>query len=516
MGCSLVLYRTARAPKRRHLADLVHCGFPLSVSELSLLDNLASGDADDLDDTIDSEEPVDKSLDDTDGDVANEVPLGVARDDRVSPEADCVRQKNIPPGAITESISLYKVKQDGLLREILLQTSVGTTVAQAILSLKVHLKLHPGKIMILLWDSLLAGSELASNATISSAHSYLIRVRGTSNRPCLASAPSSSASVLPSSQQVRPPIGARLQPHHSPGRPALAASSSAAVAPCSSSCTLAALRREGVVTSPFESWVAEKILQIETQQAQLASHLARGNAGFHQPKTTAPKAPAGHPIGARFKQGGAGGRAGNVRPSSLIVSRNVVLFVPSSDTRDSLMHCVRWILAQNKWQTSHSAEEAHIYLRTVARVWVASAYRNGYQCSPDLTTSPAFVIVYALSCLFNVQMFVLDACGCRMDSFIVSNGWGLQWHASSWVVVSAFPQPLPPCPRPDSPTSISPTLSWHDDMSVGSESLFEIVQGAGKVHRVQQEALSTNAFDLVIKDLKQHSKSSLDPKLVRH
>eukprot|EP00971_Amphidinium_carterae_P334053 6469118-Amphidinium_carterae.1 len=25
MGCSLVLYRTARPPHRRHLADLVHC-----------------------------------------------------------------------------------------------------------------------------------------------------------------------------------------------------------------------------------------------------------------------------------------------------------------------------------------------------------------------------------------------------------------------------------------------------------------------------------------------------------
>eukprot|EP00971_Amphidinium_carterae_P326431 6457210-Amphidinium_carterae.1 len=113
-------------------------------------------------------------------------------------------------------------------------------------------------------------------------------------------------------------------------------------------------------------------------------------------------------------------------------------------------------------------------------------------------------------------MFVLDDSGHRLDSFMVSSGWGLQWHLSSWIVVSAFPQLSPPLLGVDNLATISSTLPWHGDMSLDSESLFNVVHGAGKVHRVQQEALSTNAFDLVIKDLKQHSRAALDPKLVRH
>eukprot|EP00971_Amphidinium_carterae_P083886 1660065-Amphidinium_carterae.1 len=570
MGCSLVLYRTARPPLRKHLSDLVHSGFPLSVAELAQLD-LPDGCApDSVHGGTDGDDCLDKTYAETDGDVKADVPLCASGDDRIAPEADCVKQKHLPDGAVVESISLFKAKPDGYLREILLQTTVGTTVAQAIITLKGHLHLHPGKIMS--W--LLMTYYLARTP---------IRVRSTSSRPAPLPA-SVQCAAGPPSLQCRPlPIGARV-PKAEPCAAAVAQSAALAavcVPPAASSsgsttspavgvdAAVAELQRLGIVSTPFEIWMASRLLQIESQQAQVVDRLARGAspacavphcatsqsrprmpsayASASGARVSTASASAGAPqkpaIGSRFLQGGAGGGHNHVRlprPFDVTTSGNVVLFVPCSDVLDTLMHCVRWILVHNGWKSDHAAADAHVYLRTVARAWIASAYRNNYPCAgllitalahefdctpeifidqrccPSTIASPAFVIVYALSCLFATQMFVLDSRGRRMDSFIVSSGWGLQWFASSWLVVSAFPRVRPSLPCPASPTSISSTLSWHDDMSVSSESLFEVVHGAGKVHRVQQEALSVSTYELVVKDLKSHGKGALEPKLIRH
>eukprot|EP00971_Amphidinium_carterae_P187181 3715180-Amphidinium_carterae.1 len=187
-------------------------------------------------------------------------------------------------------------------------------------------------------------------------------------------------------------------------------------------------------------------------------------------------------------------------------SGHCVLFVPSSSVQDSLMHCVRWILSKEGWSSSHEPVDTHLHLRSIARMWLRNAEKQRWlcanqmvsdladdmdcttesflehRCDPNSLAAPAYVLVYALSCLYQVQMFVLDRKGCRMDTFIAASGWGLQWQQSTWVVTTARPQQhindvaAPEC------IVISPTQPM-EDSDVDSETLFMMVHGAGNGKR---------------------------------
>eukprot|EP00971_Amphidinium_carterae_P063145 1249602-Amphidinium_carterae.1 len=114
--------------------------------------------------------------------------------------------------------------------------------------------------------------------------------------------------------------------------------------------------------------------------------------------------------------------------------------------------------------------------------------------------------------------FVKEELRClSLDSFVACSGFGLQWIGGSWMVVT------PTCSSCKSVCQfsppmivISPTQPWCEDESADSQELFELVHGAGKFQKVQHDAVSNSAYDMLIADFKLSGHTTLEPKLVRH
>eukprot|EP00971_Amphidinium_carterae_P335657 6471629-Amphidinium_carterae.4 len=200
-----------------------------------------------------------------------------------------------------------------------------------------------------------------------------------------------------------------------------------------------------------------------------------------------------------------GGMRKRPKPEDVTSSGHSILFVPGDQVYDALMHCIRWVLSREGWASDHTAEATHLHLRTVAQAWLRNANKQHWmcagqlvpcladdmdcstdefldvRCSPLSLAAPAYVIVYAISCLYQVQMFVLDRAGRRADGYVIASGWGLQWHSSTWVVTSAFTQRSQRV-EPEACIVISPTQPA-GDQGVRSETLFDIVHGAGRSER---------------------------------
>eukprot|EP00971_Amphidinium_carterae_P319864 6357947-Amphidinium_carterae.3 len=198
----------------------------------------------------------------------------------------------------------------------------------------------------------------------------------------------------------------------------------------------------------------------------------------------------------------AGGMRGAPRPADLTPSGHRVLFVPGSEVIDSLMHCVRWVLMKEGWNSQQPASDTHVHLRLVARMWLANAHKQHWlvagklvdeladeadtsvcdfldnRCCPHALSAPAYVIIYALSCLYQVQLFVIDRRGHRVDGYLAVSGWAFQWLHSSWVVVSPCKALLGNAAPSSVPIVISPTQPALDQ-DLDSEDLFHLIHGAG-------------------------------------
>eukprot|EP00971_Amphidinium_carterae_P205782 4083786-Amphidinium_carterae.2 len=541
--CSLALYRTGRVPRRSQIEDLVHLGFPLSSTELDRLD---VPDEDDGDDCDTGAEP--------------DMPLGA--------DQPCAAFAH--PGF--EFVPMFKATVDGTYRKHSIRLATGSTVLDARNVLKRFLKLHVMKISLAQWDGRQPGCVLSDSDVLSkSSGPYAICIRrlpAASRRVPKCAAKKAVLSSLASTL----PIGARapLKKTEQQSRPAVplrragAASTSALPREDGSSAVInearvgdPAVQRlvdEGVLTTPFERWAAMQILQLASSHQQIIASLSSFSAtslsSAAESRTNAPTA-IGAPsyqkprtvIGQRSFVKGGGKRARNDRHSLASPSGNAILFTPSDDVVDTLMHCVRWIVLRAKRKLPHDPTDAHFHLRLLAKGWLCNAWRHGWHCAgqsiqqlasdlsctvddlidvrcdPHMLSAPAFVVVFALSCHYLNQMFVLDKHGRRVDSFVACSGYGIQWIQSSWMVVSpvaSLQSTERAAVNPTSPISISPTLPWQADSEADSQEIFELVHGAGKFQKVQHNAVSSTAYDLVIKDVKRGGATLFEPKFVKY
>eukprot|EP00971_Amphidinium_carterae_P328204 6459952-Amphidinium_carterae.3 len=304
---SIVLYKTARFPAREHIADLVLYGFPLSVSELAAMSEPAHAP-----DLVSDAESCDSA----------EAESELAPSDNTNEHSGAVVGADS-----TESIPMRKARRNGSLRSFLVQLSRGSTVSQARMVLRKMLKLHPTKICLAQQVGDSFGHNLRDDEVLSPAGGpYLIRVLS-----------AVAATTTPPAQVPVLPIGASVK--HSSRVDSSCASSAfmqAAVPPPaaivqgadnpprSNPPELQLLIDEDIVTTPFERWMAAKIMKMERKQDDLSTAVAELKALFAQSRQAAappwsqrradnaPLPAAGSrqtsgnrpPIGSRFVQGG--------------------------------------------------------------------------------------------------------------------------------------------------------------------------------------------------------------------
>eukprot|EP00971_Amphidinium_carterae_P337557 6474415-Amphidinium_carterae.1 len=224
-------------------------------------------------------------------------------------------------------------------------------------------------------------------------------------------------------------------------------------------------------------------------------------------------------------RGGASGARHSSLGTRALTLRRELLYVPCSSVRDSLMQCVLWILLRCGWTTRHEPTESHLLFRTIAQIWLCRACRQQWSCAgksietladeagceleeflcgrcdPAALSAPAYVIIYAISCWYSIQMFVVNRDGLRVDGYLACAGWALQWRGLSWAVV-ASPESTRRAPVAAVPlVLISPTLSFSEqsEQSISSESLL-VVSGGGKRQRVSQQSLEQVVVDRLVVD----------------
>eukprot|EP00971_Amphidinium_carterae_P191936 3808453-Amphidinium_carterae.1 len=277
---SLVLYRTARVPKRVHLNHLAQLGFPLSLTELALM---TDDDAVEEDESAGSVDEQATGTSSTDSLLWDHTPL-------------------LPPQ--TERIQMLKFKKDGTLRKISLQLGSGSTVLQAIMIIKKFVKLHPTRLQLAPWNgpTEILPALSADHVVSKEDGPYLIRVtspgeagakgsiRSRTPRPVIGARVVSQ----PASSSASRPIGAPPQTAHAPASRPIGAchpreprgrvigASSAnlvrqTVAPSqhtedqrdSANPGIASGSTDTAANTPFEAWVIGKLSAIEIQQEQL-------------------------------------------------------------------------------------------------------------------------------------------------------------------------------------------------------------------------------------------------------
>eukprot|EP00971_Amphidinium_carterae_P341125 6479771-Amphidinium_carterae.2 len=307
---SLVLYRTARVPKRAHLTHLAQLGFPLSIAEL---ERMAEDDAPE-DETMESAEEQVAGASSTDSLLWDYTP-------------------QLP--AQTERIPMFKAKKDGNLRRISLQIGIGSSVQQAIMIIKRFLKLNPARLQLAHWNSQVdLLPALPMDHIVSMADGpYLIRVapsgeasaKVNSRGKAQGSIPSAQATLQSASLSTSRPIGAPLQPASAMmARPIGAPSPRDAVVIGASSVRsrksaatplqqsedwsgdvsagAAAGSDSAAANTPFETWVISKLSAIEIQQEQLWTEVRSIRAALTS--SAAPTSTATAP----WRSGGAGSR----------------------------------------------------------------------------------------------------------------------------------------------------------------------------------------------------------------
>eukprot|EP00971_Amphidinium_carterae_P218547 4337953-Amphidinium_carterae.2 len=220
-----------------------------------------------------------------------------------------------------------------------------------------------------------------------------------------------------------------------------------------------------------------------------------------------------------------GGMPSRLRRSCMLStttpSGHSILYVPCSSVRDSLMDCVLWVLRRSGWHTRHCAQESRQLFRIAAQAWLRQAHRHHWMCAgalitdlageadcsvedflenrcdPTLLSAPAYVIVYALSCVYAVQLCVLDRHGQRVDGYDACAGHAIQWMGLSWVVVTPTVRARPATCM-EASMSISPTLPF-TGISISSD-LSLLVDGGGKRQRVCQQSLEQVVVTKILAD----------------
>eukprot|EP00971_Amphidinium_carterae_P169646 3361274-Amphidinium_carterae.1 len=245
---TLVLYTTARMPKRAHLQQLAALNFPLSFEELtSLADDPSAPDSESNGEALDSsrssllvEEVVEQAPDaDDDALDINAVgppPIGAAHRPQVA-----------------EVIQMLKATVAGSLRKINFRTVQGTTVAQAILVLKkLQVASRPH-------------TNSKSYVLRPSDSAYLIRIKPSDGT----SAPvgRAVASNSDSGRARATPIGAR-----STASPAQRGSSASSAGPQILR-PVAEAAGDVRASNAFEMWVIRKLTAIELKQEEIFSTL---------------------------------------------------------------------------------------------------------------------------------------------------------------------------------------------------------------------------------------------------
>eukprot|EP00971_Amphidinium_carterae_P335482 6471359-Amphidinium_carterae.3 len=283
---SLVLYRTQRMPKTRHLAKLVHLDFPLCVDELA---KLAAGDSES--DSADNEH---------------------------GGEAEVSEEE--PPNRQTEVLTMMKTQRDENLRNVPVHLCHGSTVCDARDVLRRMLKLHPARIQHSVWSDEAANTDPLPDCHVLSLEEapyfiYIIphaevassvRSLEPSAKQTVIGAPrgaqaarQSSASMAKQAGQVEKETqGARRGSFKHDRVPLLhpRAGSATAVGGASSSSdpqgeSVQQLCNRGVLSTPFEQWVAARILKIESDVRTLATGLRQLVASGSEPSSSVAPAP---------------------------------------------------------------------------------------------------------------------------------------------------------------------------------------------------------------------------------
>eukprot|EP00971_Amphidinium_carterae_P340784 6479260-Amphidinium_carterae.2 len=135
-------------------------------------------------------------------------------------------------------------------------------------------------------------------------------------------------------------------------------------------------------------------------------------------------------------------------------------FVASQEENDPLMSCVAWILDRHGYK-AHRGHNAGEHIRTIAQAWARRAHKQQWLCAGSTIfglaedegcevqeyleqhwnplqhqASPDYAVVYAISCAYAIQMFVLKQDGTRADDYTHTSGWGLMQTEKGWTVVT--------------------------------------------------------------------------------
>eukprot|EP00971_Amphidinium_carterae_P136899 2712609-Amphidinium_carterae.1 len=135
-----------------------------------------------------------------------------------------------------------------------------------------------------------------------------------------------------------------------------------------------------------------------------------------------------------------------------------IVHVPSKTCSDPLMECIAWVVRDSLFQGMLSCD-IFARLRSLSWFWLSNAYRQGYlvagvmidtiadilgidACSCPQAVSEATCIasgahylVYALSCVLQLKVRVVDYKGVPMDGFTYVGGLGLRFSSGQWYAV---------------------------------------------------------------------------------